>query len=125
MQNRRVITGTALIAGIAILIVWYLKFVMRPVLQIVYSPMAAHTAHLVRLLNEGGPAPYGEEVMLSTAGDTLGRFTGTTLWIGYCAKGRLSWKSATELELSCPPHPDGKDVFVSSPHDGVTFRVVR
>ena len=124
MQNRRVKIGSVLIAGIAALILLYL-IITRPVLQIVASPTANHTARLFWLPGQGGPAPYGHEVTLSSVGNPIGQFIGTTIWIGYCAKGRLSWKSATELELSCPPHPDGKDIFVSSPHDGVTFRVVR
>jgi hypothetical protein len=125
MRNRKAIIGSVLIAGIAILIVFFFKVIMRPVLQIVDSPTSTYTARLFRLYDEGGPAPYGEEVTLSSAGSPLGRFTGATLWIGYCPNGRISWNSASELELFCPPHPDAKDVFVTPIHDGVAFRVVR
>jgi hypothetical protein len=125
MPDRRLIAWGL---GIGVLLVaaygaW--SAAMRPVLQAVDSPDSRHTARLFRLYNEGGPAPYGSEVAFSSAGNPLGRFSGTTLWIGYCEGGSLSWKSASDIELTCPPHPDGKDVSLAKDDKGVHLRVVR
>jgi hypothetical protein len=126
LLSKRPAVKLALIGCIGLLIGFLVsRVLMRPVLQIEDSPGSSYTARLFRLYNEGGTAPYGEEVTLSSAGNPLGRFIGDTLWIGYCSGGRISWKSTSELELNCPPHPDAKDVFVSSVQHSVAFRVVR
>jgi hypothetical protein len=127
MPGRRKSIEYALVAGIAVLLVVYVKINLRPVLQLIDSPEATYTARLFRLYDQGGPAPYGEEVTVSSAGDPLGRWTGATLWIGYCYEARISWKSASALELSCLPsrHADTKDVFVRSAHQGIAFHVAR
>lgn len=110
MARRRELIVGALITGSLLVIAFLiLKVVMRPVLQSVDSPGSLHTARIFKLYDEGGPAPYGAEVSLSTR-NPLGRFSGVTMWIGYCMGGSFSWKSASDLELTCPPHPDAKDV---------------
>jgi hypothetical protein len=101
------------------------KLISREVRQSTDSPDARHRARLFRLYDEGGPAPYGQEVTLAAASDRLGRLTGATLWIGYCGSGRLSWKSTAELELFCPPQPDAKDVYLAPAVDGVLLKVRR
>jgi hypothetical protein len=124
-RARKAITLALLIAVLAAGAALGWRLVSRPVLQSVDSPDAGHRARLFKLYDEGGPAPYGEQVTLAASGDPLGRLDGATLWIGYCASGRLSWKSAGELELSCPPHPDAKDVYIGPPVDGISLRVRR
>jgi hypothetical protein len=124
-RARKAIALALLIAGLAAGAALGWKLASRDVRQSVDSPDARHRARLFMLYDEGGPAPYGQEVTLAAAADPLGRLTGKTLWIGYCANGRLSWRSAAELELSCPPHPDAKDVYVGPAVDGISLRVQR
>jgi hypothetical protein len=102
-----------------------LNIAMYPVHQSVDSPGHVYTARLIGQLIEGGPVPYGAEVSVSSAWNPFGRFGGLTLWMGYCAGGSLSWKSATDLELDCPPHADAKDVYLAANQERVKLRVIR
>lgn len=125
MTRKQLLAGACILGGVVVAAILILKVVMRPVLQSVESPGSSHTARLFRLYDESGPAPYGSEVSLSAARDPIGRFGGVTLWTGYCAGGSLAWKSASDLQLTCPADPNAKDVYVAATYEGIRFRVIR